>query len=129
MTDQPTPTIVRLYRGADHDTLHRGMFLSTDEHTASDYGEVRCYDLEIDGMLDTLDPQAMEQYLPLLDPYDNAEIDTVADYAERLQDTWEMVENEGITDHPVVRITEGGVVNFIVYDTSRLTLVEPSPKP
>lgn len=120
-----------VYHGGGDGTPHRGFFVSTSRDFASDYGTVRAYELRIKGpIFDSLDPEHARRVLPLHDPYDGAEVGTVEDYMERSSDTWEMLEEDVRTldRYVAARVTEGGVVNWLINEPSLLTEI-PMPDP
>jgi hypothetical protein len=104
-------------------TIHPGIFMSTSPDFASDYGSLRAFELSLDGLFDSLDPEHVAGILPLFDPYDGVCIDTIEAYASRSSDTWEMIEDV-VKGYPVVRISEGGTVNYLVNDPGLLREID-----
>lgn len=117
-----------VYHGDEKENapLHRKMFFSSDRRFASDYGaHITTYELNTLHFADTLDPELIEQFLPLHDHYDDRDIETMSDYMDRSSDTWEMIEEVadrmiGMTGAAGLIIYEGGCKNYMVYDTSCL---------
>jgi hypothetical protein len=122
------PNVMTVYHGdtKPNVTVHPKMFFTSDPDFAKSYGSyVTAYHLNISNFADTLDPDLIEEFLPFYDSYDDKEVETLDDYMERSSDTWEMIEADGKADSMVGRVGaaglivyEGGVRNFLVYDTS-----------
>lgn len=120
---------VTAYHGGKHD-LHRKMFFSSDEHFASSYGPVEKYQINVMNFVDSLDPDLIQDYLPLYDHYDNREITSIEEYMELSQDTWEMIEERADeiianTGADGIIIYEGGVKNYLVYNIDVVSKVRP----
>lgn len=119
---------VTVYHGdtKENAPLHEKMFFSSDRGFASDYGlHITTYELNVLNFADTLDPELIEQFLPLHDHYDDRDIDTMSDYMDRSSDTWEMIEEVAddivhMIDAAGLIIYEGGCKNYMVYDTNCL---------
>jgi len=121
---------ITVYRGCRFHEPRKNTFFSTDPDFAADYGEVRSYSLQMTDVLDTTDRTTMEPYLPFIDPYDGSEVSTWEQYLERIGDTWEMIEAALplLPQASIVLITEGGVTNYLVRDTSLVSLMQlPTP--
>jgi hypothetical protein len=116
-----------LYHGGDNHEPHDLMFFSEAEQFAEDYGEVRSYEVDLGRVFDSLDHQNIEPLLPLHDTYDDAEISSLDDYDQRSSDTWEMLEavvsSVWSTGADSLLVTEGGYVNYLVRDKSRIRLL------
>jgi hypothetical protein len=121
-----TPNIITVYHGDEKENvqLHPGMFFSTDPDFCTSYGKhITKWEIDLTRFLDSLDPDLIEPLLPLYDPYTDSEINDWSDYEDRSSDTWEIIEDraKGLCDaHGAAGmiIYEGGIRNFIVYDTS-----------
>jgi hypothetical protein len=80
-------------------------------------------------MFDSLDENEIEPLLPIYDPYTETDIETMSDYMDRSSDTWEIIEQylssiEGM-GYDSVRIFEGGVENYYVFDKQNIKMVGP----
>jgi len=104
-------------------SIHRGIFMSSSPSFASDYGSLRAFELSLDGVFDALNPEHVVHILPLFDPYDGTYIDTLDAYFERSSDTWEMIEDV-VKGYPVIKMSEGGVTNYLVNDTNQLAEID-----
>lgn len=110
---------------------HRGSFFSTDRDFASGYGPyVTEWVIDLSRTGSSLDGDFITDYLPLYDPYDDAEINSLDDYFERSSDTWEILETDGVIDKMMqdaglaaLSVYEGGIENYYVRDTGILTPV------
>ena len=122
---------IRVYRGCDHGHgIDGAKFFSTSKRFAEQYGDVRAYEINVEHYFDTTDRDTMEDYLPIEDPYTETMIEDWSDYEDRISDTWEFVENHfdigrgGRPPAPVMLITEGGIENYVVFDSARIRPLE-----
>ena len=105
---------------------HHGMFLSSCPDFAADYGPVHLYRVRLGQVFDSLDEETIRPLLPLEDPYDDTMLETVEAYMKSCEDTWERIEAvEGSCPGDTLLVTEGGVVNYLLRDGSRATLLGP----
>jgi hypothetical protein len=79
--------------------------------------------------IDTLDEEFVEGFLPFYDHYDDKDIETLSDFMDRSSDTWEMVEDKadeiiGVTGADGLIIYEGGIKNYLVYNTRCLEKID-----
>jgi len=102
-------------------------FYSSDKNFAADYGDPMAYKLLINNPFDSTNVRHIEMLMErvgnLIDPYDGTEYETAEEFIEKLQnDTWESIEEyvseiQGMGFDSII-ITEGGIVNYIVFDKS-----------
>ena len=118
--------VVLYHGGADH-TPHDLMFFSEEEQHAETYGGVREYEVVLGQVFNSLARHDVEKLLPLHDPYDDRDIETMEDYDNRSSDTWEMIEEVlstiWSTGADSILVTEGGYINYLVRDKSRIRLL------
>jgi hypothetical protein len=124
-----TASMVTAYHGGDTPEPHDGMYFSSNVNFSQDYGTVYQYKLNLGMMFDSLDENEIEPLLPIYDPYTETDIETMSDYMDRSSDTWEIIEQylssiEGM-GYDSVRIFEGGVENYYVFDKQNIKMVGP----
>lgn len=113
--------------GIDDHRPHAKQFFSTDRTFAENYGStIYAYRLNQMEFIDTADPEFAEAFFPFYDHFSDQTVNTIDGYMERLNDTWAMVEDKADeiveeTDAAGLIVYEGGIKNFLVYDTSVLT--------
>lgn len=132
LTEHQNPNIITVYHGDTKPDvkLHPKMFFSSDPEFCESYGKhITAYRLNTMNLIDSLDEELIEPHLPLYDPYTDSMVETISDYMDRSSDTWEIVED--IADKLVsyagaagIIIYEGGIRNFLVYDTRIVTPIE-----
>ena len=116
-----------LFHGGDDPQPHNGMYFSTQPSFAESYGVVNEYNVTLGKIFDSLDERVIEPLLPLYDPYDEVEINSINAYMERTSDTWEIIEQHlsyirGM-GYDSVRIFEGGTENYYVFDKDNIKLI------
>jgi hypothetical protein len=127
-----SPNTITVYHGdeREHVELHPGMFFSTDPDFCTSYGpHITKWSLDTLKIVDSLDDDLVEEILArymLYDGHSDRDIETVDDYMELSSDTWEMIEPHAQSICKLVgaagmTIYEGGVQNYVIYDTSVLT--------
>jgi hypothetical protein len=122
---------VTVYHGSDQENKqpHRKIFVSEDKDFVKDYGKfISTYRLDTTNLINTLDTDFIEEFLPFYDHYDDTEITTVEEYLRRSSDTWEMVEDKADDIVQTIGcagliIYEGAVRNYLIYDTKCLTSI------
>ena len=121
-------TTITAYHGGANPEPHDGMYFSSDPNFAKDYGEVYQYKISLGKMFDSLDEHLIEPMLPMYDPYHEVDIETIDEYMDSSSDTWEIIEqylrsikSMGYTS---IRVFEGGVENYYIFDRSNIQLVD-----
>ncbi len=116
---------------------HKGKFFTTDPDFAGEYGTVSVYEVKLGRVLDTTDAEVAEQViipLEIYDPYDGSDV-TMEYWSDYQSDTWEFTEEHlddiiarftKVMGHGVdsVKVTEGGIENYIVLDTKNMRFVK-----
>ena len=119
---------ITVYHGGDHPEPHDNMYFSSDPSFASDYGNPYQYKISLGKLFDSLDPNLIEPMLPLYDPYNETEIETIEAYMDSSSDTWEIIEQhlryiKGM-GYDSIRIYEGGVENYFVFNKANIKVVK-----
>lgn len=120
-------TTITAYHGGDHPEPHDGMYFSSDKHFSEDYGKVYQYKLNLGKMFDSLDESVIKPMLPLYDPYNETDIETIDEYMSNSSDTWEIIEQhlryiKGM-GYDSVRVFEGGIENFYIFYKDHIRLI------
>jgi hypothetical protein len=119
---------ITVYHGGDHPEPHDNMYFSTDLRFATEYGKVFQYKINLGKMFDSLEEESVSDFLPMYDPYTESDVETISDYMDRSSDTWELIEQH-LSDieamgYDSVRVFEGGIENFLVFDKSNIEIIE-----
>jgi hypothetical protein len=120
------PNVITVYHGDQKPEVvaHPRMFFTECEDFASDYGpHISKWELNVMSFADSLDRDLIEELLPLYDPHTDHDINDWSDYVDRSSDTWEMIEDRAddivkMAGAAGLIVYEGGIRNYIVYDTS-----------
>ena len=119
---------ITVYHGGDSPEPHDNMYFSTNPDFASEYGKVYEYKITLGTMFDSLEEEDVLNFLPMYDPYIDSDVETISDYMDRSRDTWELIEQH-LRDiesmgYDSVRVFEGGVENFLVFDRENIKLLK-----
>ena len=121
-------TTITAYHGGDNPEPHNGMYFSSSLQFAKDYGNVHQYKITLGKMFDSFDENMVDILLPMYDPYNGIDIETLDEYMHNSSDTWEIIEQylRSIQSmgYDSVRVFEGGVENYYIFDKSNITMLD-----